>query len=317
MSKRLSYILKWTVKKLERLPRSRRHLINNSLDIILFSRKFKERKLWRDLVSSCKTDSFVIDRNLGFTKFSSESAPTEKMILVALAAKDNHLKGNLEKGNSKDYLRQIWDLSKLNDDTSFILEWALQDSTLYSVSKYFGGKTPILHDISIFYSPETSQSDIKTWQGSQLFHMDGGGTQCVKLWLLCQDIGVEQGPTVVVSAAQSGKLAKKLKYRPGTRIQNDLTLSGLEPLETFPLVGGKGTWYATDTDRSFHYGSRTTEKSSRLVIMFHYVDNNSSYYMPILSKHYRRQLKGLPEIANTIAMKSKISYNSLRHRLNP
>jgi hypothetical protein len=315
MSKRMTYVVKWAVKKLERLPRSRRHSINRALDFILFSRKFRERKLWRDLSSTPKTGNFIIDRNLGFTKFSSERLATERMISVALAAKERHLKGNLEKGNSKDYLRQIWDLSKLDEDTSFILDWALQDSTLYSVSKYFGGKTPILHEISIFYSPETSQSDNKTWQGSQLFHMDGGGTQCVKLWLLCQDINVEQGPTVVVSAGQSEKLAKRLKYRPGTKIQNDQTLSGLEPLDTFSLVGERGTWYATDTDRSFHYGSRTTEKASRLVFMFHYVDNNSSYYMPILSKHYRQQLKELPAIARKSTSKTNAAYESLKYRI--
>jgi hypothetical protein len=145
--------------------------------------------------------------------------------------------------------------------------------------------------------------------------MDGGGTQCVKLWLLCQDVADEQGPTVVVSAEQSIRLAKKLKYKPGTRIQDDKTLSNLENLDTFALVGQKGTWYATDTDRSFHYGSRTTEKTSRLVMMFHYVDNNSSYYMPLFSKHYRKQIKPLPKIAETVASEQKAFLEPIKYRL--
>lgn len=314
---KIKLVLRYAVKKLEKLPRSIREIINRLLDLTFFARTVREKISLRRLALVPATLDFKIDRSSGFTKFEAASAPTSEMISFALACKKRHLDGNSGKGNSKDYLRQIWDLSKLGYESSFILEWALKETNLKSISEYFQGKLPILHEISIFYSPETTASENGNWQGSQLFHMDGGGTQCVKLWLLCQDVNTDQGPTVVVSADQSARLARKLKYSPGTRIEKDEILESLESLESFALVGPEGTWYATDTDRSFHYGSRTTEKSSRLVIMFHYVDNNSSYYMPILSKHYRRQLKRLPEVAKTIAVKSKISYDSLRYRLNP
>lgn len=316
MVSRLNLVLRFSVKKLEKLPRSTREIINRFLDLIFIVRTGREKFFLRRLASVPVKATFAIDRKTGFTKFDVANVPTSEMISFALASKKRHLEGDLGKGNSKDYLRQIWDLSQLNDDSSFILEWALNESNIKSISEYFQGKLPILHEVSVFYSPETTASDSINWQGSQLFHMDGGGTQCVKLWLLCQDVNIDQGPTVVVSADQSARLARKLKYKPGTRIEKDETLESLESLQSFALVGSKGAWYATDTDRSFHYGSRTTEKSSRLVIMFHYVDNNSSYYMPILSKHYRRQMKPLPEVAKKIAKKSQISFESLKYRLN-
>lgn len=315
MSGKRDYVLRLLVKRLERLPRRTRQNINWLLDSIGLMRTFREKKFLRSLSSFAVTKKFEIDRKRGFSKFESDPETTNKMVNFALGVKKKHLEGGMSRGNSKDYLRQIWDLSQLDAESIFILKWALQPSNLKSISEYFGGKTPILHEVSVFYSPETGATDRDKWQGSQLFHMDGGGTQCVKLWLLCQDVTDEQGPTVVVAAEQSTRLAKKLKYKPGTRILEDKTLSNLEKLDTFALVGKKGTWYATDTDRSFHYGSRTTEKTSRLVLMFHYVDNNSSYYMPLLSKHYRKQIKPLPKIAETVVLEKNVLLEPLKHRL--
>jgi len=315
MPRKYDYVLRLLVKKLEKLPRETRQFLNRFIDLLYFSRTIREKKNCKKLDSSPLFLEFEINRSDGFTKFYSNPSTTDKLIKFALNEKRMHLEGESQKGNSKDYLRQIWDMSKLDNNSLFILEWALQESNLKSISKYFGGKTPILHEVSVFYSPESVVGESSNWQGSQLFHMDGGGTQCVKLWLLCQEVDIEQGPTVVVSADQSSRLAKKLKYKPGTRIENDETLSSLEELKTFSLIGEKGTWYATDTDRSFHYGSRTTERSSRLVFMFHYVDNNSSYYMPILSRHYKRQLKALPSLAREIAEKNSCSFEAMKNRL--
>jgi len=316
MSQKFRYLIKRLIKNVERMPRKRRLILNSAFDFFLPIRAYRERIVRRELDSLRDKESFEIDREFGFVKLDMDKAVTSKLIEFAIHVKDKHLSEGTQKGNSKEYLRQIWDLSKLDKDSLFVLEWALQAQNLNAILKYFGGKIPLLHEISVFYSPETSPDKKGHWQGSQLFHMDGEGTQNVKIWLLCQDVKEEHGPTVVVAANQSAKLAKKLNYKPGDRIDSDHSLSNLEKLNTFALTGTRGSWFATDTDRSFHYGSRTTQESSRLVFMFHYVDNNSSYCMPILSKHYKRQFKTLPEIAREIAGKNSYSYEALKHRLS-
>ena len=316
MSQKFRYIIKRLIKNVERMPRNRRLILNSAIDFFLPIRAYQDRSLRRELDSLRDKESFEIDRAFGFAKLDADKAVTSKLIEFAIHAKDKHLSEGTQKGNSKEYLRQIWDLSKLDEDSLFVLEWALQAPNLKAILKYFGGKIPLLHEISVFYSPETSPDKKGHWQGSQLFHMDGEGTQNVKIWLLCQDVKVEHGPTVVVAANQSAKLAKKLNYKPGDRIDSDDKLSNLERLNTFALTGARGSWFATDTDRSFHYGSRTTKESSRLVFMFHYVDNNSSYCMPILSEHYKKQFKTLPAIAREIAEKNSYSYEALKNRLS-
>jgi hypothetical protein len=315
MVRKFDLIIRILIKRIEKLPRKLREFLDSLLDFILVSRSWSEIQIRRAFNKSTHPLSFELARETGFSKFSTDKVLTERLIEFALRVKKQYLTGSTEKGNSKEYLRQIWDLSNLNVESKFVLEWAVETSNLKAISKYFGGKTPLLHEVSVFYSPESDANSNKNWEGSQLFHMDGGGTQCVKLWLLCQDVEDEHGPTVVVSASQSERIAKQIKYSPGSRIDSDHKLSQIEKLETHKLTGKKGSWFATDTDRSFHYGSRTSEKSSRLVIMFHYVDNNSSYYVPILSRHYRRQLKPLPIIAKEVALGSRFAFESLKYRL--
>ena len=314
--KKTDLAIRYLVKRIEKVPRSSRESINRLLDLLFIFRTLKEKGDLKKLERAKGVESFVIDRNQGFSKFTVDGQTTEMLVKFAEKVKEDHLNGDNKQENSKDYLRQIWDLSKLTEESKFILEWALQASNLKAISHYFGGKIPLLHEVSVFYSPETSSAANVKWKGSQLFHMDGGGTQCVKLWLLCQNVESEHGPTVVVSASQSSRIAKKIGYKPGSRVDEDEELSQIEELQTFELTGLKGQWFATDTDRSFHYGSRTTEKSSRLVLMFHFVDNNSSYYMPIVSKHYRRQLKPLPWVARDLAEKNELFRLALRYRLD-
>jgi hypothetical protein len=304
------------VKFLEKRPRADRIRLNKVLAWILPIRAIIENAQVRRLNKSSSEPLFELERSKGFCKFKNDERFTNMLVAFAQSAKERHLRGSKSKNNSKDYLRQIWNLSEIDKDSFFILEWAVQANVLKSVSHYFEGKYPLLHEISVFYSPETEVDKLEKWQGSQLFHMDGGGTQCVKIWMLCQDVEPEHGPTVVVSAEQSSRLAKSISYKPGTKLENDAILTNLEKLQTFALTGEKGSWFATDTDRSFHYGSRTTEQSSRLVVMFHYVDNNSSYYMPVLSNHYTKQLKSIPNFSRELLKKSKIAESSLRYRLS-
>ena len=217
---------------------------------------------------------------VGFSDFlllSSKYPRTYKFIL------QNYLNQNGSKSNSKDYLQQIFNSSKLNSKSQFLFDWATSPSVLKSVANYLN-KYPLLHDISVFYSPPDNKV-AGEFSGSQLFHMDGGGTQCVKLWLLCEEVGLENGPTVLIPAALSQAVASNVNYQPGTKISDEIV--GSYESSAFYATGPSGSWFATDTDRCFHYGSRTQESSGRLVLMFHYVDHNSTYYAPLLNQHYK------------------------------
>lgn len=270
------------VKAFERLPMDTKILLLKILDGLLVFRTLAEKNRIRALNKERVTPLFELDRNTGLSKFKVQSDFTESAVQFARRILASHLQGGEVRSNSKDYLRQIFNSSMLADDSRFLFEWATSAQVLQPISEYFH-KFPLLHEISVFYSPPTLQTN-DDYRGSQLFHMDGGGTQCVKLWLLCEDVALENGPTVLLPANLSQKLAKKLSYEPGTKIL-DSTVDATDE-ELFTAVGPTGTWFATDTDRCLHYGSRTGVSSGRLVLMFHFVDHNSTYYLPLLSRNY-------------------------------
>lgn len=314
MKKYWNFVVRMLIKEIERFPRNRRSILNSLVRILQPIQFFKEITLVKKLLQDEGNDLFEIPRKIGFSEFTFNEGFGDRLADFAVRKRQEHLDTNVDKTNSKDYLRQIWDLSKVRGDSLYILQWALDKRVLRPISRYMDGRLPRLHEISIFYSPESNHEYGSDWKGSQLLHMDGGGTQCVKIWLLCQDVLTENGPTVVIPADQSALIAKEIGYKPGTKISQEIESKQFSDAQKIELVGKKGTWFATDTDRSFHYGSRTTSSSSRLVAMFHYIDSESSYCLPLLSKHYTRQFRPLPEEVKTYISKDPIRRFSLSHR---
>ena len=296
------------VKNLERLPLSKKERINQIFDRILFLRNLSEKKRLNNLLIDGNSNLFLIPKDKGFVRFSVDKNFTDSAIDFGRRTLQNHLNQNGSKSNSKDYLQQIFNSSKLNRESEFLFNWATSPSVLKSVANYLN-KYPLLHDISVFYSPPDNK-EAGEFSGSQLFHMDGGGTQCVKLWLLCEEVGLENGPTVLIPAALSQDIASNINYQPGTKISDKIV--GSYESTAFYATGPSGSWFATDTDRCFHYGSRTQESSGRLVLMFHYVDHNSTYYAPLLSQHYKASTNLVS--ADVYSRKDVFANESIRFR---
>jgi hypothetical protein len=116
------------------------------------------------------------------------------------------------------------------------------------------------------------------WTGSQLFHLDGDSDGIIKVWILCNKVGEENGPTVLLPAEDSYKICKKIKYHPPQRVLDESIFDSLEH-KFLKAIGDPGTIYATDTTRCLHQGSRTAEKSERLAIMLFFDTFRSSWYI--------------------------------------
>ena len=237
-----------------------------------------ERRLFREIKQDCwKSDYFKIDREIGFAKVEFEQSDLDVCISYA-EEKLISSKGISKNPNDKEYLRAIADLGDLGTN-SRILEIFTSDRILESVSRYLGA-APILADIVVLHSPESEDTAVSpTYKGSQLYHRDGDGIRVVKVWILCKDVEIENGPTVLLPSKISDKIAMRHFYRPGDKIKNDKWFSRFEK-DMFYAVGTKGTALATDTISCFHMGSRTGKKSSRLVLMAHFVTPYSGYFRP-------------------------------------
>jgi hypothetical protein len=237
----------------------------------------RERSLFRQIISSNNKEIFTVERSLGFNVIELDK---DQISACVEFAKDKLLtsKGNSKNPNDKEYLRAIADFSDV-DIKSKVFQLFTSPSMLQSVAKYLGS-APILSDIVVLHSPQSDPKPEKTeFQGSQLYHRDGDGVRVLKIWVLCNNVEMENGPTVLLPSHLSDKVAAKHFYRPGDKVSHDRWFKKYDE-ELFYAVGQAGTALATDTISCFHMGSRTGASSSRLVMMAHYVTPYSSYYRP-------------------------------------
>jgi len=316
LKKIINFLSRYLVKHIEKFPEKKRKMFDGFFSTLMPVRKILEVKSTRYLkkVSYGLDPMFRIERDSGLARVSGLNTVSEIGIKVAEEAASKLSAGSLKRTNSKEYLQQIYSLSTMDKQGLPLLAFATSPRVLKSAQDYLG-KFPLLHEISVFYSPSSSESFHGDWQGSQLYHRDGGGTGCVKIWLLAKDVSDPDGPTTLLTAKVSAEISKKMSYKPGNRVKDELidSLTNQAPIK---LTGKKGEMFATDTDRCFHYGSRTTSNSSRLVIMFHFVDNNSSYYFPFLRLNYLRKLPKLSSDVKKYCESNKLAAMALRYRLN-
>lgn len=263
-------------------------------DLLLLSRTFRESRA-KKKIPGARKDSEILNKKCGFGFLHIlDKDYIEKVQELAVSRKKLVQKNIIGKSNSKEYLQQIFDMSEVTQESIFFLDGILKEDIVREISTYFGRKLPILHEASIFYSPQRTKAE-EQFQGSQLFHRDGEGTKNLKIWILCEETNLDNGPTFLLDATNSEAIAREIDYIPGVKVLDqavELT-KNYKDAENFIAIGAKGTVFYTDTCRSFHYGSRTSNSASRLVAMFHFVENNSSYYFPYISRTFTSRLKPL------------------------
>lgn len=286
----VSSAIKLLAKRVEALPLIQRKIFEFIVDLLLPFRSINDQLQLRKLLKSSHLSNNRMEKDNGWAKFEFDAEVTKHLVSVANEVKNDFIGMSNKQINKKEYLQQIANIESLSRSHPEVLRFAVQLSLLKTVGDYLG-KFPILHDVSVFYSPpQKRENHSDKWKGSQLFHRDGGGTRCLKLWLLCEPVNYENGPTTILPSLISDEVCKKLSYVPGRKFESDEPLTNYLG-DTVSLVGPAGSWFGTDTDRCLHFGSRTTQTSSRLVMMFHYVDRNSVYYMPIIRRNYLQNRK--------------------------
>jgi hypothetical protein len=245
----------------------------------LFIKRYFVAKITKNIYSQIASNpGFVIPRSKGVAKIDFYN---KDLVYQAVAEANKILENHKNKKNNvienKLYLRVIANIDDLSLDNP-IMKFALDDQLISGISKYLG-VAPQLNSVNVMWSPPSNLTGLSgKWTGSQLFHLDGDSDGIIKVWILCNKVGEDNGPTVLLPAEDSYKIGKKIKYHPPQRVLDESIFSGLEH-KFVKAVGDPGTIYATDTTRCLHQGSRTAEKSERLAIMLFFDTFRSSWYV--------------------------------------
>jgi hypothetical protein len=239
-----------------------------------------------------------VPEGAGFLKVDGLDSGLVAACVEDTAARFEDERARNQQLNRKPYFVEFTRLGDYGlDSAPFRL--ATSPSVVRAVSDYLGA-FPQLYNITSVFSPSSDQTGAlgaQDWKGSQLFHRDGEDRRLLKLWVLCSDVTEENGPTMVLRADASSRLARRLCYAPGTKLSDDPFLADWSDLAA--ATGPVGTVYATDTARCFHFGSRTTKESSRLVLMVHYMTEHSAYFSS--SSAARRSGEGLGVDPSTLS----------------
>jgi hypothetical protein len=192
--------------------------------------------------------------------------------------------GALENKAGYPHLHLIDLLPHLSPKSPFV-RLGLDPALLALLSDYFG-MLPVLHDITIWYSPNRENVP----NSSQYFHLDGQDTRTILLLVCLEDVDEDSGPLTFLPADVSWKIATQLKYRKteeARRISDEVVAPFLTgPGQTHRMTGKAGSAMILDTDRCFHFGSRAAQKK-RLLLGYH-------YYTPFAFVLPRKFSKGLP-----------------------
>jgi hypothetical protein len=209
---------------------------------------------------------FDVTRLTGYKSLSpGELGGVDGVISASLAAVGQ---ADLRTQKKSQLLTGLVDSASLDAESPFI-QLALRDDVLGTVTRYLG-VVPVLDYVDVWYSRWTD-----ALKNSQLFHCDWADTKQVKLFVFCTDIAMEDGPLVVIDAAASETLRRRVRYRfggPRCRISDEDMQRHLGDGAARALTGPKGSAAFVDTSRCFHQGSRlASDQHERVVAVFQYL----------------------------------------------
>jgi hypothetical protein len=251
-------------------------------------RYIKSKLSYYNFIKSSADTIFKIDEEIGFTKINLPDTLLKQVVESTKIIKETRSAAL----NDKPYLRAMSDISDYAIDSPE-MTLATNPGVLRSVQEYLG-HAPFLYDITALYSPSSSinnNGERALYSGSQLFHRDGDDLRICKIWILCSNVTMQNGPTTLMDANESEQIARSIDYKQETKlsVEKELALN-IQVNRLKYAIGEVGTTYATDTVRLLHYGSRTSEENDRLVLMLHYVSFYSCYFRRFARRGKRKTL---------------------------
>ena len=151
------------------------------------------------------------------------------------------------------------------------------------VSNYIGS-LPVLHSANYWFSPNTNNEEGR----SQSWHMDSEDSRQLKIFIPVEEICTNSGPINIMPADLSYTVYKKLykekKKKRNVKISDNLIDQYLnEDNYSNPIKLKIDEIAFLDTCRCYHYGSRKSKKSRKLISL--HFTSAYSLYAPIFRRN--------------------------------
>lgn len=226
----------------------------------------------RNAVRASAHDGFEIPRDKGFALIPPGRFPeADEVAREAIARFETLGPEALEREKQrKQFMIPIVEQSELGRESA-LMRLATRPDVLSAVTKYLG-MAPLLTNLNVY----VSKSSERELMSSQLFHCDADDTAQIKVFVLCSEVGEQNGPLMIMDAETSRELRRKVGYRYRSRVEDEEARAALGDFELTAVTGEPGTVCFVDTSRCFHYGSRVSGQGEpRVAAMIQYLTPHS------------------------------------------
>mgnify|MGYP003690391443 CR=1 FL=1 len=235
-----------------------------------------------------------------------ESAIKRSLILLnesGIASDDDKLKYN------KPFLRAL-NIDLNNNSNHAIKEITTSDLILLPVANYFG-HIPILITASIFFSPN------KEFQSgrSQQYHMDGSDGRNVKIFIALDDIDEQSGPFVflpksISRRAYNSMRKKRIVKRRNHKVPDETIYQFCEESDAIVSTQRKGSALFIDSDVCYHYGSRPSPKSRKVLYLQYRSAYSKEREFTLPNREYLKD--GFSSLSNNQKIKKLVNIHNMK-----
>ena len=240
---------------------------------------FKEHNV-RKKIPIIKND-LKIENELGFKVINEKKIFSEKQLesLIKLKKHFNNINWNEDQSINRKKNFLLMKKIEIDNDLQKVVEGLLP-----IVSNYIGS-LPVLHSANYWFSPNTNNEEGR----SQSWHMDSEDSRQLKIFIPVEEICTNSGPINIMPADLSYTVYKKLykekiiKKR-NVKISDNLIDQCLnEDNYSNPIKLKIDEIAFLDTCRCYHYGSRKSKKSRKLISL--HFTSAYSLYAPIFRRN--------------------------------
>ena len=251
----------------------------------------------------------ISDEGFAFLDDSSnllESAIKRSLIMLnesGIASDDGKLK------YKKPFLR-VLKIDLNNKSNHAIKEITTSDLILLPIANYFG-HIPILTSVNIFFSPN---KEFKNGR-SQQYHMDGSDGRNVKIFIALDDIDEQSGPLVflpksISRRAYNSMRKKRIVKRRNQKVPDETIYQFCEENDAIVSTLKKGSALFIDSDVCYHYGSRPSPKSRKVL----YLEYRSAFTMDreftLPNREYLKD--GFSSLSNNQKIKKLVNISNMK-----
>ena len=250
--------------------------------------RWVHRKSWKkrmdfteNYLNSLSPNITEISKETGFKVWSPPNLPQVPELInhVVKIFKNTNL-ANLDKQSKNSFLfRQSVPWTNPLSLDHIVYKVARDPNILGPIVQYLGF-FPIINAFDIFYYPN------RDWhpKSTQFFHVDSKSTDQVRVFIHINDVGIDNGPTLVFPRNISIPIFEEYTgdYPEDSYFEENLKMENCKK-----LVGSSGTIVFFDSGRCFHAGGRPST-FPRLLVNLQYVSPAMLQWLP---KGWARQTR--------------------------